>query len=441
MIMSETETETEDEAKAKPLGAEWAERVRTETSAKQQSADVLAELVFALGQLNEAQELHCRCQALERFDRTELLPLGGPPLPLARFPLPLMPRTIDKIREGVWRSLSAFLHGLHGLALFVHPHFLHKVTFESSERAVRRQQQMVEVLRDEFERVIANEHVRIPRVVKKLQAISETSINDEQHELLRLRACCVAVREALTKFSKLKLAGTSRSVAKCVRGWVHATATRGGAASLAKLTEHHVLSRIFVGKGDVHLHLAEAFDVDAHGEVSSDVDALALQAALRPHHVAVIKALTEQVEALDFLSSCCADNPRWNGLEVCTTDHWVPTDPLPAPNLNMGMLRPPSHLGAFVNGPLAAKAPDEFKEPQADIDPMPLAHYHLPEVRVAAMLVAALEGGHMQLELVSRDFLRRIATSEFVHYEHCTSRVVEETLVPFGRRVGIPYCA
>jgi hypothetical protein len=154
-----------------------------------------------------------------------------------------------------------------------------------------------------------------------------------------------------------------------------------------------------------------------------DDDAARLYSCMAANHDGLATSLALEMRRLNWLLSAPIDSPCWSGLVVVadSCDH----------AFDERILTPPSHLGAFATGRLRVSA-----------DPKSLHTAFscgLATVRVARLLVHLLRDSHLPVDQLGVTFANRIVVYEFAKYEHATLRIEDETLVPFGELVSVPY--
>ena len=93
------------------------------------------------------------------------------------------------------------------------------------------------------------------------------------------------------------------------------------------------------------------------------------------------------------------------------------------------LLQAPGHLAVFARGRLRLLAPADPTTRRAE----------LAGVRMARLLAALLREEHLPLDRLGSDYANRIIVCEYCKYERAVLSIEEETLVPFGQLVRVPY--
>ena len=95
------------------------------------------------------------------------------------------------------------------------------------------------------------------------------------------------------------------------------------------------------------------------------------------------------------------------------------------------LLQAPGHLGVFAKGRLRLLAPAvTLNQPK---------YTELAGVRMARLLAALLQNGHLPLDKLGCDYANRIVVCEYCKYERAVLAIEAETLVPLGELVHVPY--
>jgi hypothetical protein len=211
---------------------------------------------------------------------------------------------------------------------------------------------------------------------------------------------------------KGKKAEEAEARRKVARGWL-ASASQNGARSAI----HALSSR--VSKFDTPCMIS-AFRSTEHLD---DDTAEALYSCMETAHEKLATAMTLEIRRLDWLLSAPSDSPCWSGVIIIpdSCDH----------ESDERILTAPAHLAVFATGRLRVAA-----------DPRALqAAYQcgLATVRVARLLAQLLRNGHLPVDKLGLTFAKRVVVYEFAKYEQAAMRIEDETLVPFGKEVGVSY--
>ena len=389
----------------------------------------------AEGLLDEARIARENVAMLQRYThlcalltRYELLELNvGPPLvSFLRFPVHLLPSTMDKFVNGLQSSLVAFVHEVHHAAVTTSvdhlepsPERLGVGTAEYCNTiAADLWAQTVRVVRRE-----APEAQARARLQQLLTAFAGRAIDEERARLRELHAHCACLRAACADFGRRRLRGKKEQAPDArraaARRWL-AWAVRGEVgAAVRVLARRRRQARLFealdagrlvatLGCGDRHV---------------GDEAAEGLYQCMNGAHVELGTAMNWEVRRIEWLLAAPADHPCWSGLAVAADSCAHAPDERP--------LQAPAHMACFATGRLRVVADARLGTTAYTCG--------LALVRVARLLAQLLGDGHLPLHKLGRAFAQRTAVCDFAKYEAAARRVETDSLAPFGRRVGVAY--
>tara|TARA_B110000902_G_scaffold12942_1_gene15672 strand:- start:2787 stop:4013 length:1227 start_codon:yes stop_codon:yes gene_type:complete len=333
-----------------------------------------------------------------------------------RFPVDLLPRTKQYVMQGLANSLSSFVHGVHSASMATSVPTLRSkqpgVHLCNSEWATS----LATSLYNEFKSVLDGQTAMKARttMLRLLEDLATLAIEEEQSRLREVSECCSCVRTACVLFGRRLLSCKKRSCGaarqKAARSWL--AATRREVTSEALVTCRPWLTGV--------TEMVSVFD--ANGPLDDDA-AEGLYACMEAEHDKLATALAFELRRINWLLSASPESPCWSGL-VITPDQCDHA-------FDERVLTPPPHLGSFATGRLRVTA-----DPRSLFTAFSCG---LAVVRVARLLAQLLRDGHLPVDRLGRSFANRVVVYEFAKYEHAVIRIEGDTLVPFGRLVGVPY--
>lgn len=393
------------------LRAEWLATAMA-TAAKSGDPQLLERAVL-VRQQTEVMNRYCKILKL-LHDYEQTMAQNGVRLVTTKFPVKLLPKTKEYVYQGLANSLASFVNAVHTASMITSVSTLRPKQPSANADWVS---SLATSLFSEYQGVLT-ERVTCKKALETmldlLEHLATRSIEEEQTRLRGASACCASVRNVCVLFGRRLLHGKKRSCPaarqKAARSWL-ATAER-------ELTDD-ALSTCRPWLKDV-VPMVSAFSSTEHLDDDAADD---LYTCMETEHDKLATALALEMRRLNWLLSAPLDSPCWSGLVITpdSCDH----------AFDERVLTPPAHLGSFATGRLRVTA-----------DPRSLHTAFscgLATVRVARLLTQLLRGGHLPVDKLGMTFANRVVVYEFAKYEHATLRIEGDTLVAFGKLVGVPY--
>jgi len=211
------------------------------------------------------------------------------------------------------------------------------------------------------------------------------------------------------------------AVARAARQWASRALRDGCADAVSALAQQRRGAAVFgnLGVG----RLVTTFAALADGRLVEDPEAVALYDCMQRAHAQLNAAMTWELRRNEWLLAAPDDHPCWSGLTVAF-DHCGHA-------FDERLLQAPSHMAVFRRGRLRIVADPDLQRTAYTCG--------LGVVRLARVLASLLRDGHMPLDRIGCDFAYSINQRDYARYEAYCARIEANELVPFGRRVGVPY--
>lgn len=391
-------------------------------------AEQLEQLSLVQQQSDLLVQYHATCAKLQAFakdlrEREEVL------VPF-RFPLRPTPRNRTSIEEGVARSFARFVEDLYVQCLTTNARQLECLRHVGNSSFVAH---MVRMLTSASCRVLDRElSDRDARNLceQSIERHRAMLIREERGELVEVSRACALVAELMALFCRrwsVRKKSASRADTVAVgRAFLKSAARQGQGLSHAvhTLCKRRRMAAVFEG----HTWLTKQY------AGFSDEEVLDVCNRLVGSRAQIERAVRWEVRRIEWLSAANAANVCWGGVTVASdlasidvtgsafsSETWA-TDG--------AIIHAPAHMGAF--GKLERLR--LVAEPQT----APFTSF-LGTVRVTNVLLDLLTTGHLVLSRISAEYAQRIVTFDFSKYESASRRIVEDTLCPFGKSVGVSF--
>lgn len=407
---------------------------------------LLSRVCFAKEQLEILQKYQRICGKLQRYG-AQLLSKHEP-LVSVHFPVTPLPNTRVSMAEGISRALVRFCRQLHETTLMVSPERLASISPVAMTKLVAFVNDAAAQLWDATQQAIdgsCSAEDGCARVVAFCEAFSSECIREQRVSLIAAKSDCDALASALRDFldtrrlseRQLKKSRANGSTATLKHGiytkWLRGLLRRGHGGAIRLLRTRR---RFAEAMRTSALHeddrwipetvqgIEEAFERMSRNPEEDTLDHCQYDALCRVGNWLMSHAIAEGeelrwLEEQDEAASC------WSSIHV------VGDDPEVAMVDQAPLLQAPGHLGVFTKGRLRVLAtPNTLGDSAAN---------ELAGVRMARLLAALLRKGHLPLDRLGCDYANRIVVCEYCKYERAVLAIENETLVPLGDLLCVPY--
>ena len=263
-------------------------------------------------------------------------------------------------------------------------------------------------------------------LLRLLEAFQVRVIDEHRQRMRDIQVHYEMLIQTLGEFARSYLVTGSKKREAGVRGsaarrWLRNASRRTGVyLAVQELARPHGQQTALFERLSLDT-MVDAFCLGA--DQLGDAAASALYECLEQVHAELASALAVVSRRITWLVDTPSTHACWSGLvvQVDTCDYQADEE----------ILQAPAHVACFARGRVrvvrdaeAAQAP--FSCP-------------LVRVRVARLLAQLLEEKHLRLDYWSSSYARRLILCDFCKYEVAAFNVEQDTLVPFGKSVNVPY--
>lgn len=411
---------------------------------------LLSRVCFAKEQLQILKKYQRICARLERYGAQLLT--KQQPLVTVHFPVRPLPNTRVSMAEGVSRALVSFCRQLHETTLAVAPERLAPILPIAMAKLVAFVQtvatkmwEVSELSMDSHDGVLEERR----QIIESCHRFAEECVREERVVLDVARDECDALACALRDFlDKRRLTerqlkrrtNTSAAQADIMKTWLRGLIRRGHGGAMRALRTRRAFNDAMKASAN------HKDDWWISASVQDIEDAFERMSHETPENAAIVEdvswascrynALCRVGEWLMKHAVSEGDDLRWLEEQGDDASCWCSTcivsdTPEVAMVDQAPLLQAPGHLGVFAKGRLRLLAPAvTLNQPK---------YTELAGVRMARLLAALLQNGHLPLDKLGCDYANRIVVCEYCKYERAVLAIEAETLVPLGELVNVPY--
>ena len=413
---------------------DWLARVDAQLKEGAVDAELRACAAEAREQAELLRQYRATCAQLEAFG-ADLRTREHSLVPF-RFPVRPTHKNREAIEQGLLRSFTSFVNDLHMLCRSTNTALLERSNVEGQCTALA---QIAAVLQLESCRVLDRQATAAEArstCVHFLECTRRRVVYDECIAMRVLRDACAVVVKIMTAFSKrmatLKRAAAREAIVAAGRAWLKTAARQGLSHAV------HVLcrSRRMAAAFDAHPWLTKQYVNFSDAEVADVWERMA------ESHVQLLEYCNWESRRIEWLSATSACNACWDGVVVVPSlaaasaagaedDDAQASAPRPEGEWPLGgvAVQAPAHQGVFA----CAERVRLAAEP-----PRVAFSCQLSTVRAINVVHELLVSKRLPLHKIGSEYARRIAAFDYSKYESAGQRILKDTLVPFGERVGVP---